>query len=250
MDLKSKVALVTGGAQGIGKGIATELAAAGARVVIGDIDLNAAQATADEMRSLDWDVLPLALDVSDDKSVTKSVGHGIEHFGQIDILVNNAGIHRENLNTDSTIEQFNQCFDINLFGIWRMVTALVPHFKAAHTGNIVNIASINGRSPWADTPAYSASKAAVINLTQSLAIKLGADNINVNAVCPGGVMTRMADSFSSNGEGLLENIIDERILKRPLSAQDIGCAVAFFASPRAKNITGQALNVDCGTVLS
>lgn len=250
MDLKYKVALVTGGAQGIGKGIVTELAAAGAQVVIGDIDISAAQATANEIKLIGCEVLPLVLDVSDDISVNECVAHGIAHFGQIDILVNNAGIHRESIETDSTIEQFKQCFDVNLFGIWRMVRALLPHFRAANTGNIVNIASINGRTPWADTPAYSASKAAVINLTRSLAIKLGIDNINVNAVCPGGVITRMADSFSSDGEKILDSILDERILKRHLSPQDIGCAVAFFASARAKNITGQALNVDCGTVLS
>lgn len=250
MESKTKVALVTGGAQGIGQGIVRALAAAGTRIVIGDINLKAAEITANEIRSSGVDALALALDVTDDESVSTCVRDGVEHFGQIDILVNNAGIHRESIKSDSTIDHFNQCFDVNLLGIWRMVTAVLPHFKSEKTGNIVNIASINGRTPWADTPAYSASKAAVINLTQSLAIKLGAYNINVNAVCPGGVMTTMADSFSLNGDSLLKNIINERILKRALSPDDIGYAVAFFVSPKAKNITGQSLNVDCGTVLS
>ena len=135
-------------------------------------------------------------------------------------------------------------------GIWRMVVGLVPHFKTHKSGNIINIASINGRTPWADTPAYSASKAAAINLTQSLAINLGSENINVNAVCPGGVMTAMAEHFSQNKEELLRDIVDERVLKRVLSPEDIGHAVVFFASSGAKNITGQSLNVDGGCVLS
>ncbi len=114
----------------------------------------------------------------------------------------------------------------------------------------VNVASINGRKPWADTPGYSASKAAVINLTQSLAMQLGAANINVNAVCPGGVLTAMADALTHDRAGLERETIQSRILKRPPLPEDIGDAVVFFASPQARSITGQALNVDGGTVLS
>jgi len=249
-DLQGQSALVTGGAQGIGLGIALELARAGCRVVIADLDLGRAQAAAQDMQTAGHEVIALLVDVTDETSIGQCVQAAITRFGRIDILVNNAGIHCEKIGEASTVEQFNECLDVNLLGVWRMTQALAPHFKAHGAGRIVNVASINGRKPWADTPGYSASKAGVINLTQSLAMQLGAVNINVNAVCPGGVMTAMADAFAHDRVGLEREIIQSRILKRPLLPEDIGHAVVFFASPQARNITGQALNVDGGTVLS
>jgi NAD(P)-dependent dehydrogenase (short-subunit alcohol dehydrogenase family) len=249
-DLQDQNALVTGAAQGIGRGIALQLARAGCRVVIADRDLPRAQATADEMQEVGHEVIALLLDVTDATSVGECVQAAIARFGRIDILVNNAGIHCEKIGEASTVEQFTQCLDVNLLGVWRVTQALVPHFKAHGTGRIVNVASINGRKPWADTPGYSASKAAVINLTQSLAMQLGAANINVNAVCPGGIMTAMADVLARDRNALEREIIQSRILKRPLLPEDIGDAVVFFASAQARSITGQALNVDGGTVLS
>jgi NAD(P)-dependent dehydrogenase (short-subunit alcohol dehydrogenase family) len=242
--------MVTGAAQGIGRGIALQLARAGCRVVIADRDLARAEAAAREMQTAGHEVIAVLVDVADTTSVRECVQSAIARFGRIDILVNNAGIHCEQLGEESTVEQFNKCLDVNLLGVWRMTQALVPHFKAQETGRIVNVASINGRRPWADTPGYSASKAAVINLTQCLAMQLGTANINVNAVCPGGVMTAMADAFTRDRPDLEREILESRILKRPLLPEDIGHAVVFFASPRARNITGQALNVDGGTVLS
>jgi NAD(P)-dependent dehydrogenase (short-subunit alcohol dehydrogenase family) len=249
-DLKGQSALVTGGAQGIGRGIALELARAGCRVAIADRDLARAQAAAEEMQAAGHEVIALLADVTDLKSVGACVQTAIARFGRIDILVNNAGIHCEKIGEVSTVEQFNRCLDVNLLGVWRMTQALVPHFKEHATGRIVNVASINGRKPWAETPGYSASKAAVINLTQSLAMQLAAANINVNAVCPGGVMTAMADAFTHDRAAFEREIMESRILKRPLLPEDIGHAVVFFASPQARSITGQALNVDGGAVLS
>jgi NAD(P)-dependent dehydrogenase (short-subunit alcohol dehydrogenase family) len=243
-------ALVTGGAQGIGRGIVLELVRAGCRVVIADRDLPGAQAAADEIRSSGHEVIALAVDVTDEKAVTECVAQAIRHFGQIDILVNNAGIHCEKLGEPSTVEQFNRCLDVNLLGVWRMTQALLPHFKERRTGKIVNIASINGRKPWVDTPGYSASKAAVINLTQALAMKLGTENINVNAVCPGGVMTAMADAFTNDRKAMEDELIQSRLLKRAILPEDIGHAVVFLASSQARSITGQAINVDGGAVFS
>jgi 3-oxoacyl-[acyl-carrier protein] reductase len=249
-DLHGQNAIVTGGAQGIGRGIALELARAGCRVVIADRDLAPAQAAAQEMQTMGHEVIALLIDVTDATSVGECVQATIARFGRIDILVNNAGIHCEKIGEPSTAEQFNKCLEVNLLGVWRVTQALVPHFKAQRAGKIVNVASINGRKPWADTPGYSASKAAVINLTQSLAMQLGPDSINVNAVCPGGVMTAMADAFIHDQPDIEREIIQSRILKRPLLPEDIGHAVVFLASPQARSITGQALNVDGGTVLS
>lgn len=249
-ELTNQTALVTGAAQGIGFGIAMALARAGSRVVIADLSFDKASAAAEQIEKAGHKALALAVDVTNEASVRACAHSSIEHFSRIDILVNNAGIHCEKIGQLSTVEHFEKCFDVNVQGIWRMTQAFAPHFKAHGGGKIVNIASINGRKPWADTPAYSASKAAAINLTQSLAITLAPDNINVNAVCPGGVMTAMADTFTPQRPDIGEDIIRARLLKRPLLPEDIGHAVVFFASPNAKNITGQSLNVDGGYVLS
>lgn len=249
-DLSGQAALVTGAAQGLGFGVALELARAGSRVVIADRDEQRARDAAENLRVGGHDAIALAMDVSDEASIREGVRMAIDHFSSIRILVNNAGIHCERIGQPSTAEHFNRCIEVNLVGVWRVTQALVPSLRAQRGGRIVNIASINGRKPWVDTPAYSASKAAVINLTQSLANQLGRDEITVNAVCPGGVMTAMADTFKSDRPDLLERIIDSRVLKRPLTPEDIGRAVLFFASPQARNITGQSLNVDGGTVMS
>jgi NAD(P)-dependent dehydrogenase (short-subunit alcohol dehydrogenase family) len=249
-DLTGQVALVTGAAQGIGFGIALELARAGSYVVIADRDLPKAGTAAEEIKRQGLEASASSLDVTDEASVRACVQTAIQRLSRIDILVNNAGIHCEKLGQLSTMEHFDKCFGVNLFGVWRITRELLPHFKAQGSGKIINIASINGRKPWADTPAYSASKAAVINLTQSLAITLGADRINVNAVCPGGVMTAMADQFKQERPNIGEGIIRSRLLKRALLPEDIGRAVVFFASPQARNITGQALNVDGGAVMT
>jgi NAD(P)-dependent dehydrogenase (short-subunit alcohol dehydrogenase family) len=249
-SLAGLTALVTGGAQGIGYGIVCELVRSGARVVIADRDLAGAEAAARTLRTAGNDVLALCVDVTQESAVEACVAAALERFGRIDILVNNAGIHCEKIGEISTAEQFSRCLDVNLLGVWRMTQALLPHFRSLGGAKIVNIASINGRKPWVDTPGYSASKAAVINLTQALAMKLGGDNINVNAVCPGGVMTAMADAFTDDRRVMEDEIIQSRLLKRPLTAQDIGHAVVFLASPEARSITGQALNVDGGAVLS
>jgi NAD(P)-dependent dehydrogenase (short-subunit alcohol dehydrogenase family) len=249
-DLTGRSALVTGGAQGIGFGIALELARAGSRVVIGDKNLAQGRMASAELTKQGHEVIALGLDVTDAQSVRDCVAESIKHFSRIDILVNNAGIHCETIGQPSTIDQFNRCFDVNLYGVWRVSQVLVSHFREHGGGRIINIASINGRIPWADTPAYSASKAAILNLTQSMAVNLGADNINVNAVCPGGIMTSMADAFTQDRQAFEDGNIRTRPLKRPLLAEDIGHAVVFFASSRSRNITGQALNVDGGAVMN
>jgi len=250
-ELAGQVALVTGSSTGIGFGIAQELAQAGCRVVVSSRDSDRARLAAEKLQqSAVNEVASVAIDVSDIGSIQAAVETALKKFSRLDILVNNAGIHSEKIGRLSSIEDFGKCFDVNLFSVWRVTHEVVPHFRARKTGKIVNIASINGRKPWADTPAYSASKAAMINLTQSMAISLGPDNINVNAVCPGGVITRMATPFMEELPTVENDIIQQRILKRPLSPADIGHTVVFLVSSRSRNITGQTINVDGGVVMS
>lgn len=245
-DLKGQTALVTGGAQGIGLGIVRELARAGSRVIIADINFQKASAAAQAMRRMGHDVIALALDVADDASVANCVKEAIERFSHVNILVNDAAINSEKIGRVSTIEQFERCFDVNLYGVWRMTQALVPHFKAQGGGRVINIVSIAARTPYPETPAYCASKAALLSVTRSLAMKLAEHNINVNGVCPGSVMTPMNEAFREDLPNMEEEQLRAQLIKRPVQPEDIGSAVVFFASSQARSITGQALNVDCG----
>lgn len=250
-ELTDRVALVTGGARGIGRGICLQLARAGAAVVTGDIDLAESQRVADEIQALGRPARAVALDVSDQSSVNDCIAQVLRHFARLDILVNNAGVFQRQLGLEQEEGDFTRCLDINLLGIWRTVRAVAPHFKARQAGKIVNIASVGGRQGVDFAPGYCASKAAVINLTQSLAAALGGDNINVNTVCPGSISTAMQDQIRTLNEATgREHSLERRPLARALTAGDIGYAVVFFASDASCNITGQALNVDCGSVMS
>ena len=171
----------------------------------------------------------------------------LEHFPKIDILVNNAGVLVGTDYKDTSAEDFDLCYEVNLKSVWQISKVMAPHFKKNGGGKIVNIASIGGRLGMSDIPAYRASKAGVINLTQSLAHALGSDNINVNAVCPGVVETSMADKLGGEDhETDYDELAKGSALGRIASPEDIGQAVVFFASSYSKNITGQALNVDGG----
>lgn len=250
-DLRQSAAIVTGGARGIGRGIALELARAGASVVVADRDQADADIVVDEIRASGREAMALTLDVADVLSVERCVANAIQRFGRIDALVNNAGIFQNELGLDLDDAGFNHCLDVNLTGMWRMARAMVPHFRACGGGKIINIASAGGRLGVGFAPAYCASKAGVINLTQSLAIALGADNVNVNTVCPGAIATTMQEEIQRLrercGGGTPKRTPP---LAGPLTASDIGHAVVFLASDSAKNITGQALNVDCGYHMS
>lgn len=259
--LENKTALVTGAGRGIGRGIAIELAKAGADVVVADIQLDNALAVVNDIAALGKKAMAIHLDVTDDTSVASAVQHTFDQFSpHIDILVNNAGVFQRGVGLEINIDDFDYCNDVNLKGIWRVSQTLIPHFKSHHGGKIINIASIAGRRGMGPA-AYCASKAAVISLTQSLANLLGPDNINVNAVCPGAIWTPMmaqiesmtdqtADADQVSQKTVFTSTHAQTPLGRPQTPEDIGYAVTFFASPQASNITGQALNVDGGMLMN
>jgi meso-butanediol dehydrogenase/(S,S)-butanediol dehydrogenase/diacetyl reductase len=263
--LENATALVTGGGQGIGRGIALELAAARADVVIahlpGPLDSQQAHLVAAEIQRLGRRALALPIDVTDDEFIGRCLSAVFGQFDHLDILVNNAGIMQHEAGLETSSEDFDRCYDVNLKGIWKVTQMLLPGFKARGGGRIVNICSTAGRRGQPETPAYCASKAAVISLTQSLAAALGPYGINVNAVCPGFVRTAMSEGFvgllkksgftgQRDMEAFLDSLKESIPLRRHLTAQDIGHAVVFLASPQARNITGQALNVDCGYTMN
>lgn len=260
--LTDRVAIVTGGGRGIGRGIVLALADAGADVAIADVDLESAEATSKEVESRGRHALVTRTDVSSETSAVEAVARVLADLDRVDILVNNAGVVQDHIGDATTEADFDRCHSVNVKGIWNLTRALLPHFRERGGGKVVNIASIAGRSGANGLAPYSASKAAAISLTQSLASELGPENVNVNAVCPGLLWTPMWEKL----EGIFSDssdptVVSERAsfdafiqtrcpLRREQTPEDIGHAVVFLVSDEARNITGQALNVDGGIMMN
>lgn len=266
MDVTDRIAIVTGGGRGIGRGIALVLARNGADVVAADLDVSNAESVSTEVENLGRSSMAVCLDVTDHDSAESLVKEVLACFGSIDILVNNAGViaapgweQRERNNE----EDWNLLSEVNVKGVVRMTESVSPGMKERRFGKIINISSEAGRQGSAATPAYSASKAAVISLTQSAALELAPFNINVNAICPGLLWMPMWERIayrrsisSENREGrslreLFEEYVRERTpLGREQVPEDIGNLATILASDVSCNITGQAINVGGGSFLS
>lgn len=256
--LKNQVAFITGAAQGVGRGIALALADAGANIVIGDLNTDKADAVVAEIKALGRDAIAVHLDVTSKDSIEQSLAAALSHFSQIDILINNAGVMQKRLGEQTSAADFDFCHDVNLKSIWLVTQAVATHFKARQSGKIINISSGAGRRGMGEFPAYCSSKAAAISLTQSLSQSLAPFNINVNALCPGLIWTPMwqqIEGMVGNNEAVEERkMFSEGVKNTPLgraiTPEDVGNAAVFLVSEAAKNITGQSLNIDGGSVLN
>ena len=253
-DLQDRVAVVTGGARGIGRGVAEVLAGAGATVVIADLDRDEARRVA---ASLGERAAAVPLDVTSEASVRRAVDQVIADFGQLDILVNNAGVSRSVPFVDIEESEWDRVFDINVKGVYLACRAVAPHMMERRYGKIINLSSMVGKEAIPLFVHYSASKFAVIGLTQGLAKEMAPYDVNVNAVCPGVVRTPLweplLDQLSENKGISRDEAFDEFVagipLGRPQEPHDIGEVVAFLASDRARNMTGQGINVTGGMQL-
>lgn len=263
IDLIGQTAIVTGGSQGLGRGIALMLTRVGASVVVAyrdslDDASNAHKLVA-EITAEGQKALAVAMDVTDLDSISAARDQIFNDFSTLDIVVNNAGVLPNSDGAQTTLKDFDDCYNVNVKGVWSVSRAFIPHFKTRRHGKIINIASIAGRKGNLGN-AYCASKAAVISLTQSLATELGPDHINVNAVCPGIIWTpmwqaleqRVAQKGCSEKEKVsaFQAGIDSTPLARPQTIEDVANAVIFLASDQAKNITGQSINVDGGLMMN
>lgn len=240
--LDNQIALVTGGANGIGLGIAKALSQAGAKVIIGDIDTDNGKRSASEL-SGEF----LALDVKDQKRCQEIVAEITEKYGKIDILCSNTGIFPQKSLADMTEADWDNMHNVNLKGTFFMVQAALEVMKKAQYGRIVLTSSITGPITgypgWAH---YGASKAGQLGFMRSAALEYAKYDITINAVQPGNILT---EGLNDQGEEYLDNtrkIIPTHDLGEPL---DIGYAAAFFASREAKFITGQNLVIDGGQIL-
>ena len=248
--LSGKVALVTGGASGIGAGIARVLASRGARVAIGDLDEGAAASVA---AGLDGGSgLGLRLDVTDRASTSAAVGQVEELLGPVDVLVNNAGVSSVAPFLDITDQDWDRLMNVNLRGVLIVTQRILGAMRERRSGRVINISSMAGKEGLPNLAHYCATKFGVIGLTQALAKEVAPYNITVNAVCPGVVRTPLWDDPDAgilrdlDGEKGWQAFVDGIPLGRPQTAEDIGNACAYLASDLAANITGEALNVSGG----
>jgi NAD(P)-dependent dehydrogenase (short-subunit alcohol dehydrogenase family) len=273
-DLGDKKALITGGGGGLGRGIALVLARLGVDVAIGDIDLQSAMGAATEIEAAGRRALPLSMDVTSRASVRQAVSEVVSRWGQLDILVNNAGVTGAPgwVEADEDREEdWDHVFAVNLKGMMFCCKEATPHMIERRYGKIVNISSTSGRSA-SERPAqaemsrpshapYAVSKAGVIRYTQKLASALARHNINVNTVCPGSLVTdlgleiiRSRQIKGQSPQGPLEDLRRQQIISgslfgRELTPEDVGKMVAFLVSDDARNITGQAIQVDGGAIM-
>ena len=243
IDLRGKVALVTGSTRGIGRSIAETLTEAGARVAVVGRDLAKATAAAAEIGP---DAKGFACDVADTAQVTALVADVEAAFGTLDILVNNAGLTKDNVIMRLKDEDWDAVIDANLRGAFATIRAASRGMMKRRSGRIINISSVVGVIGNRGQANYAASKAGLIGLTKSVAKELASRNILCNAVAPGFIATDMTAALGPEQTQALESQIPLARLGRP---EDIASAVAFLASAHAAYITGQVLVVDGGMVM-
>ena len=246
MELKDKVALVTGGGQGIGRVIGDNLAKSGAHVVLGDINLENAEKSAKAILANGGSASATLLNVADPENVKEVFDLIAKEFKPLDILVNNAGITKDGLFVRMKEDDWDQVLAVNLKGSFLCGQQAAKQMMKQRQGTIVNIASIVGVMGNAGQANYSASKAGLIGLTKTMARELAPRNITVNAVAPGFIDTEMTRVLD---EKIKDKLIEQIPLSRLGLPDDIAHSVAFLVSDRSSYITGQVMNVNGGMLM-
>jgi 3-oxoacyl-[acyl-carrier protein] reductase len=245
--LAGQVVIVTGAAQGIGRGYAHRFAAESARVVVADRQSDKARAVATDLRVAGATALDVQVDVADRESVKAMVDRSLTEFGRIDVLVNNAGLSSGLQKTldDITVDDWNRVLAVNVTGTFLCCQAVAPVMRSQRYGRIINIASavVATNGPWRYAH-YVTSKAGVVGLTRALATELGAHGITVNAISPGAVRTEVSDPEDDR----MAQIIASQIIPRRQTVDDLVGVAVFLASTDARFVTGQVINVSGGMV--
>ncbi|MGD9142771.1 MAG: glucose 1-dehydrogenase [Dehalococcoidia bacterium] len=246
MRLEDKVAIVTGSARGIGEAIASRLCAEGAKVVISDIDLPAAQDTSARLNSEGYQTIAVKANVGSKPEVEAMVKAALDAFGSVDILVNNAGMSVVGASEDLEEKRWRQGIDVMLTGVFFCSQAAGKVMIKQRSGKIINISSINGIGAFPERVAYNSAKAGVMGLTRTLGCEWARYNINVNAVAPGYVNTYLTQDLVAKGTLDLTEIETRTPLGRLAETDDIADAVIFLASEDSKYMTGHTMAVDGG----
>ncbi len=242
MVLESKVALITGGARGIGAGIAKKFAENNAKVVICDVDNDAGLKT---VQKIGADAQFFQMDISSEEDVNNTVEKTCNEFNKIDILINNAGITTDKLLLRMTKEDWERVIKINLTGTFLVTKAVMKYMIKQRYGRIVNIASVIGLIGNAGQANYAASKAGIIGFTKSCAKELAARNITVNAIAPGFIQTKMTEALPEEVKQSYLKLIPMRRFGQP---EDVANIALFLASDQSSYITGQVICIDGGMV--
>ena len=249
MELQDKVAIVTGGAKGIGLASAECMVRQGADVLIVDVNVEALEVARDHLKEYAGQIDAMCADIARVTDTEQAVQSAVKRFGAVDILVNNAGIQTFGDPMTTTEEIWDRTMDVNLKGHWLMSRAAIPEMLKRGKGAIVNISSVQGLASQRNVVAYATSKHAMIGLTRSMAVDLASSQIRVNCVCPGTVNTPMIHSIveRDNNPERLKNILNKmHPIGRIAEPAEIGEVVAFLASYRASFMTGSVITVDGG----
>ncbi len=241
--LEGRIALVTGGARGIGRAICERLASEGAKIAI--VDLKAADDTVADFKAQGYEAITIAANVAKPEDAENAVKTVIDTYGKLDILVNCAGITKDNLLLRMTEQDFDAVIAVNLKGTYNFIKAAARPMMKNRYGKIVNISSVVGVAGNAGQVNYSASKAGVLGVTKSVAKELGSRNICCNAIAPGFIMTDMTKDLPDDAKKAFTDLIS---LKRPGLPQDVANVVYFLSSPDSDYVSGQVINV-CGGFL-
>jgi NAD(P)-dependent dehydrogenase (short-subunit alcohol dehydrogenase family) len=260
MTLDGKIALVTGAGGGIGQATAIELARAGADIAVADINAESANETSSRIEAFGRRSLPVQADIGDLSDIDTMIGTVVGELGGIDIVVNNAGVTRHGALLDITEETWDLMQKINAKGTFFCVQGVARQMvNQGRGGRIINISSTGGKGfRGTSSPAYAASKGAIISMTYIAAVQLAEHDINVNAICPGLVDTKMlrgmlAQRSADTGtpvEQLFEGLEKMVPLGRLDDPEDVAAMATFLAGPGGRNITGQTINIDGGLVMN
>lgn len=255
---KDQVVMITGAANGIGEACAYRFAEEGARVGCLDLDLEKNSQVADKCRESGSEALSIKCDVTDQSSIQEAVQALLDKWGKIDVLIASAGIYTGSPLEEVSLEQWRRTIEINLTGVFLTNQAVVPLLMEQGSGSIINLSSMAGKTSWPASAEYSASKSGVIGLTRSVAMEMAPAGPTANAVCPGNTLTDMVRGVAQkvgkldglSGEEWLEMRAQDCPMNRLAEPWEIAGVIAFLASEDSRYITGQALEVDGGLIMS